>query len=132
MEECVPYTDPFWEALEDGRFLIQACTDCGDAYFPPAPVCPNCHSEDVNWVESTAEGELYSFTKQHRTAAGFDSPVVLATIDLAEGPRLLVRMDEKYEDLSIGASVELRPIAYSGGAERGRLADHPFFRGCLA
>lgn len=126
-----PYTDPFWEALDDGRFLIQECGDCGEAYFPPAPVCPECHGDDVAWVESEARGELYAYTRQHRTAEGFDSPVVLGTVDLAEGPRLLVRMDDDYEDLSIGAAVEIRPVAYEGGADRGRLADRPFFRGFL-
>jgi len=131
MADDAPYTDPFWEALDEGRFLIQGCDDCGEAFFPPAPVCPACHSEAVAWVESTAEGELYTFTRQHRTAAGFDSPVVLGTVVLAEGPRLLVWMDDDYDDLSIGAPVELRPVEYEGGFDRGRLGAYPFFRGFL-
>jgi len=132
MTADVPYTDPFWEALEDDRFLIQACEDCGQAYFPPAPVCPECHADSVEWVESSAEGELYAFTKQHQTAAGFDSPIVLGTVELAEGPRVLVRIDADYDELSIGAPIELRPVEYEGSAERGRLEDRPFFRGFLA
>jgi uncharacterized OB-fold protein len=127
-----PYTEPFWDALESDRFLIQECGECDSAYFPPAPVCPECHSDSVEWVECSGEGKLYAFTEQHRSAEGFDGPVVLATVDLKAGPRLLVRMDEDYEELSIGAPVELRAVEYEGGADRGRLEGRPFFRGYLA
>lgn len=131
MAEDTPYTDPFWDALESDRFLIQECAGCDSAYFPPAPVCPECHSDSVEWVECSGEGELYAFTEQHQTAAGFDSPVVLGTVDLKAGPRLLVRMDDEYDELSIGAPVELHAVEYEGGADRGRLEDRPFFRGYL-
>lgn len=35
-----PYTDPFWEALEDGHFLLHECTDCGHTFFPPGAGLP--------------------------------------------------------------------------------------------
>jgi uncharacterized OB-fold protein len=77
-----PYSAPFWEALADGDFLIQTCEACDHAYFPPAPVCPDCHADRVSWTEIEPTGEVYAYTRQHRTAEGFESPVVLATVDL--------------------------------------------------
>lgn len=126
-----PYTEPFWDALEDGLFLLQRCGDCDEAYFPPAPTCPACHADTVEWIEAAGTGELYAFTRQHRTASGFESPLVLGTVELAEGPRLLVRMEDPYDALEIGAAVELRPVEYDGGANRGWLEGRPFFRGVL-
>lgn len=126
-----PYSSPFWEALADGDFLIQTCQGCDHAYFPPAPVCPECHGEAIAWTETDATGTIYAYTRQHRTAEGFDSPISLATVALDAGPRILVRMDDEYADLEIGSAVELRPVEYEGGLDRGWLSDYPFFRGFL-
>jgi uncharacterized OB-fold protein len=131
MPEDGPYATPFWDALADGDFLIQTCQACEHAYFPPAPVCPDCHGADVAWTETDATGKIYAFTRQHRTAEGFENPVVLATVDLHAGPRVLVRMNDEYDALDIGAPVEIRPVEYEGGLDRGWLADYPFFRGFL-
>ncbi|MFB6310604.1 MAG: Zn-ribbon domain-containing OB-fold protein [Salinirussus sp.] len=128
---AAPYTDRFWDALSDGRFLLHECSACGHVFFPPMPACPDCHDRDVDWLQSDARGDLYAFTRQHRTAAGFDSPIVLGTVELDEGPRLLARLEADYETLTIGDRIELRPVEYDGGADRRRLDDHPFFRGYL-
>lgn len=93
------------------------------------PVCPDCYAGEVEWIESDSRGDLYAFTRQHRTATGFDSPVVLGTVELDEGPRVLARLDENYDTLVVGDRVELRPVTYAGGTDRGRLDDRPFFRG---
>lgn len=120
-------TDPFWEALAEGRFVIPVCGECDEAFFPPAAVCPRCHADSVTWTESDATGELYAFTRQHRTAPGFDSPIVLGIVTLTEGPRLLARIDADVEDLSIGTTVRLVPRPAGDGIDRGRLADRPYF-----
>lgn len=125
------YTDPFWEALEEGQFLLQRCPNCETAYFPPAPVCPHCHSETVEWVESSGTGELYAFTCQHRTAPGVPAPVVLCIVELDEGPRLLAQVAADYEDLTLGDRVKLQARAYEDGVDRGRLSDRPFFQATL-
>jgi hypothetical protein len=121
------HTDPFWDALEEGRFLVQRCGDCGEAYFPPAPVCPRCHAAAVTWEETDGTGELHAFTRQHRTAPGVDAPVVLGVVDLDAGPRLLARVDAEYGDLAIGDPVALEARTYEGGVDRGRLEGRPFF-----
>lgn len=121
------YTDRFWDALADGRFLVGDCEDCGDAHFPPSPVCPHCGG-DAGWTESDAVGSLYSFSRQHRTAPGFDEPLVVGLVELDEGPRLLARIDADFGDPAIGDRVAVEPCAYEGGVDRGRRDDDPFFR----
>jgi uncharacterized OB-fold protein len=120
------YTDRFWDALEDDRFLLGDCDDCGDAHFPPAPVCPHCGAE-AGWREAAGHGELYSFARQHRTAPGFDAPLTVGLVELPEGPRVLTRIDADYDALEIGREMAIRAREYEGGFDRGRLADAPMF-----
>lgn len=120
------YTDRFWDALADDRFLLGDCADCGDAHFPPAPVCPHCGAE-AGWTEAAGHGELYSFARQHRTPPGFDAPLTIGLVELPEGPRILMRIAADYDDLEIGLAMTVRAREYEGGFDRGRLADAPFF-----
>lgn len=119
-------TRPFWEALREGRFLIGRCPDCDEAFFPPGRVCPHC-AGSAEMEDSPGRGRLYSFTRQYRTAPGFDVPVVMGLIELDEGPRVLTRIDAEYDELAIGDRIEIRPVEYDGGLDRGRLDDAPFF-----
>lgn len=122
-----PYTDPFWDALEDGAFRIHRCTDCESAYFPPSPVCPYCQSTDVEWIESSATGTLFSFTRQHVTAPGFDDTLVVGVVELDEGPRVLAPIEGSYDALKIGDPVRIEPTAYTQAFDRERLEGKPFF-----
>lgn len=119
-------TAAFWSALEEGRFLIGQCSECTETYFPPSAVCPYC-AGDGGTVESDGEGIVYSFTRLHRTAPGFDQPLVMGLVELDEGPRLLARFAAEFDDLAIGTRVHLRVIEYDGPYDRGRLAGRPFF-----
>lgn len=121
------YADPFWEALADGRFLIHRCTDCDATFFPPAPICPHCRSGDVEWTPSTGDGALYSFTRQHATADGFPDEIVVGTVALEDGPRVLAPIDGAYEELSIGDPVTIEPWDYPHAYDRGRRSGVPFF-----
>lgn len=123
-------TDAFWAALENDRFLLGECAACAERYFPPSSVCPYCGG-DGGTVESDGEGTLYSFTRLHRTAPGFDQPLIMGLVELNEGPRVLTRIAAEYEDLVIGARVHLRVIEYDGPYDRGRLAGRPFFEAVL-
>ncbi|WP_129116057.1 Zn-ribbon domain-containing OB-fold protein [Halegenticoccus tardaugens] len=121
------YTDPFWEALVDGKVLIHRCEECTSRFFPPGPVCPYCQSLAVEWQESTGKGTLFSFTRQHVTAPEFDDGLIVGVIELDDEPRLLTPIDEPYQDLRIGNRFRIESFEYVSGFDRGRLEDYPFF-----
>lgn len=124
--EVTSATEPFWEALGEGVFRVPQCNHCGDAFFPPAPLCPNCGGQTIEWILAD-EGALYSFTRQHRTAPGFEAPLVMGIVELEVGPRLLAPIDANYDALSIGQSVRLMPREYMYEYNRMHHADRPFF-----
>jgi hypothetical protein len=122
-----PYTRPFWESLRDGTFLIHACESCDERFFPPSPICPHCHSTDVDWSETDGVGTLYSFTRTHATAEPFDNELVIGTVELADGPKLLAPIDASYSSLEIGDDVRIMSREYDVDYDRGWLDTYPFF-----
>lgn len=79
-------------ALNEGRFIIQRCGDCGRHVFFPRSICPHCWSARLDWVEPKGTGTVYSTTTVRRKPeAGGDYDVSL--IDLDEGVRLMSRVE---------------------------------------
>jgi uncharacterized OB-fold protein len=85
----------FWEALARHEFYLQRCAGCAQLRYPPRAVCPSCLSSEVDWVEMSGRGTVYSFTVTHQNhAPGFRErlPYVLAIIELEEGVRLMANV----------------------------------------
>ena len=82
----------FAQALAQGRFQIQHCSACGQHVFYPRVLCTHCGSAQLEWVDPSGVGSVYSSTTVRRKPqAGGDYNVAL--VDLAEGPRLMSRID---------------------------------------
>jgi uncharacterized OB-fold protein len=122
-----PYTQRFWKALDDDTFFIHRCEVCDERYFPPIPICPHCQSDAVGWIEASGTGAIYSFTRQHVTGAEFNDSIVAGIIELDEGVRILTRIDEPYNTLSIGDRVKIIPIEYDQEFDRGWTSEFPYF-----
>jgi uncharacterized OB-fold protein len=86
---------PYWDALHEGRLVIQACAACGKLRHYPRPVCDACFSMDVRWHPASGRGRIHSWTVAHHPFhPGFkhELPYVLATVDLEEGVRMLAQL----------------------------------------
>ena len=86
---------PYWDALREGRLVIQACGACGKLRHYPRPVCDACYSMAVTWRQVSGRGRIHSWTVSHHPFhPGFKSelPYVLATVDLEEGVRMLAQL----------------------------------------
>lgn len=96
---------PYWEAAQQGRLLIQQCQDCEARYYYPRPLCPKCLSSNTEWLETSGGGSIYAYSTERRA----DPPYVIAFVTLDEGPSLMTNIvDCEFESLSIGQRVELR------------------------
>lgn len=98
----------WWKACDEGKVLIQRCTSCQALRHPPRPMCGECQSIEWDSVESTLDGEVYSFTTLHYPKIpGYEYPNTVGVIQLAEGTRLVANIiDIDYENVKIGMKVK--------------------------
>ncbi len=95
LPQITPEARPYWEGARDGKLMLPKCRACGKAFLYPRVACPFCASRDVAWVQATGRGRLFSFEIAHQIlnkAFKVKTPVVLAMVELEEGPRLLTNL----------------------------------------
>lgn len=99
-----------WRAhLAEGRFMIQRSRSTGGHVFYPRVAEPGTGAEDLEWVEASGEGTVHAVTVVRRKDPADNYTVVL--VDLAEGPRLMSRVDGLPADqVTIGLKVRARII----------------------
>lgn len=73
----------FYEHLREGRFTTTKCKDCGVRSFPPRVICPECLSDNLEWVDLPAEGTVKVVAEQEAgVPLGFEAPLIHALVDL--------------------------------------------------
>lgn len=83
----------WWEAIDQGRLLIQRCRSCGTLRHPPRPMCGHCQSVEWDSIESSLEGEVHSYTTvDYPKFPGYPDPLVCGLIQLKEGTRLVANI----------------------------------------
>lgn len=104
-----PVSGPFWRGASDRELRFQRCKACARAVFYPRRRCPFCSSGELEWRTSRGEGTVYTFTEVHRgPRRETPVPYVLALVDLAEGFRVLVRLEGgPSERLELGMPVRI-------------------------
>lgn len=108
--DVTPETAPYWEGAVEGRLLLSECQDCGLVYHYPRAFCPDCFSDAVEWLEADGEGEVYSYSVT-RTMNGWpeeDLPLVVAYVELDEGPRLMTNIHADPNTVDVGTRVTVQ------------------------
>jgi uncharacterized protein len=109
----------WWQGLREHRLLLQRCGGCDRPRFPPMPTCPWCASAAADLMEATGRGAVYSFVTAHvPISPGYAGalPYSVATVELAEGPRVLGRV-EPPAPLAVGDAVEARFVEHAEWTE---------------
>ncbi|MFI6951197.1 bifunctional MaoC family dehydratase N-terminal/OB-fold nucleic acid binding domain-containing protein [Streptomyces sp. NPDC050422] len=99
----------FFEGAQQHRLLIQRCASCSALRHPPGPCCPACGSLEWDTVEAAGHGHVYSFVVNHHPRhPAFDSPYLVAVVELAEGTRIVTNLTGVAPDeVTIGMAVVL-------------------------
>jgi uncharacterized OB-fold protein len=94
------------EALKQDRLLGLKCRACGVVTVPPAMVCRQCSSPDLEIIELKGEGKIRTFTTVFVAAEGREDevPYTIVLVELDESPWLMGNLDGIDPTL---ASVEL-------------------------
>jgi hypothetical protein len=107
------WTQPFWDAAAEHRLVAASCAQCGAFRMPPSPFCPNCRSQNINWVDLPGTGNVYSYTIVARAIMpGMEDclPYVTAVIALdgAGGTRLISNVvDTAIDRIKVGLKVRV-------------------------
>jgi len=113
LEKYVKPEAEFRTFLTQGRFMIQRSSRSGDFFYPPRVLQPLTGAQDLEWVEISGNGTVYS-TSVMRERPPKES-YNLALIDLEEGPRMISRVEGiPPEDVKIGMSVKARIVEDDG------------------
>jgi uncharacterized protein len=91
-QPITPEAKPYWDGLREQKLMLPRCRACGRAFFYPRVLCPLCHAADIEWIQSSGRGRLYSFGIVYQTISKVfkvKPPYVLAMVELQEGPRLM-------------------------------------------
>ena len=104
-----------WRAsLEQGRFMLQRSRTTGRHLFYPRVAEPGTGAEDLEWVEASGNGVVHAVTVVRKKDPADSYNIVL--VDLAEGPRLMSRVDGIDNDaVRIGMGVKARIVKEEGG-----------------
>jgi uncharacterized OB-fold protein len=87
---------PYWDALREGKLLLQQCSSCGEWQHYPRFLCRHCRSSELRWARSAGHGIVVARTVAHRTtnpALQERLPLTLALIRMVEGPAVLALTD---------------------------------------
>ena len=112
------WTEPYWEAAKDGRLAAPRCRACGTFRFPPSPFCPECRSQDTEWVTLSGRASVFSFSVVRGLPGQPDLLLVPAVFDFTDAPRVhLVSniIDVAPEDVTIGMPVDVVFIDIADG-----------------
>ncbi len=90
-------TDP---ALSGSR-----CVPCDQTYFPQKSRCPSCW-EDVESIQLSRRGTVYTFAEVRAGPPKFDAPYTIGYVDLPEGVRVFSLLEDD-PTLGVGDKVEV-------------------------
>ena len=99
----------FFDELKGGRISVQRCDSCAELRHPPVPMCPACHSLDWSTRTMSGAGELVSFVVMHHPVRPpFQDGYIVALVELVEGPRLVMNLEDiEEDDIEIGMKVQV-------------------------
>ena len=102
-----PITGPFWEACRRHELAIQRERSTGRWIFPPRPH----YAGDTEWTRVSGRGRVFTFViarPPFLPAFADELPLVLAVVELEEGPRLVGNVRGcAPEDVRTGMAVEV-------------------------
>lgn len=114
MQSLQPESD-YQRFLSEGRFMIQRSRQSGGYVFYPRMAEPGTGNTDLEWVEASGRGVVYSTTvvRQRPPTPNYN----VALIDLEEGVRMMSRVEGVApEDVRIGMPVKARILREDAAA----------------
>ena len=104
----------FFDGAARDELRVLRCAGCGAAHGPAAVACPHCGGTDLSWAAASGAATLVSWAVPHERASGAPA-VVLALVELAEGPWMHTRVDADPAALRAGLPLTARFVHLPDG-----------------
>jgi len=113
-----PFTSASFEQyLSEKKLMGSHCNTCNLNFLPPRAICPNCHSDQLAWIEFSGKGILAAFTSIYiaptamiEAGYGRDTPYLSGVVELEEGVKISAQIfgldAKKPEDVKIGTPLQ--------------------------
>ena len=116
-------SQPHWDGMREGRFMLQHCSACGKVRHYPRPVCPHCFSMESEFKEAPTGGTIHTWTVCHHPFNFFfkaSAPYIVALVDMDAG----VRVNAPLRGVERGRPQDrqARPARLRAGQQRGDAA----------
>jgi uncharacterized protein len=106
-----PETAPFWNAANEGTFLLQRCQDCSKVQYHYRALCSHCMSDRVEDFASSGRGKVWTYTvvyKNGSPAYKDKTPYVIALVELEGGVKVLSNIEtDEPESVTFDTPVDL-------------------------
>jgi len=109
MKTRVPFKEGLFEEISGKWVLVGCkCKQCEKVIYPVRKVCLNCLSRDLERLDLSRNGKLYSFSIVHMPSEHFQPPYTVGWIELPEGIRIFSQIRGREEHpLKTGMNMEL-------------------------
>ena len=117
MSKLIPVPDelsqPFWDAVNERKLIIQNCDSCNKLQYPPKPACDLCGSDSLSWKETSGKGHVLSFFVVYDGRYQVripDQPYNVAVITLDDDPGINFYSNLEgtpVREVPVGAAVEV-------------------------
>lgn len=97
LPEITAVSQPFWDAAREHRLCIQRSKKTGKHVFYPRQVSPFGAGDELEWVEASGRGTVYTYTVARRPTAPQwegEAPYVIAIVALEEGVHMTANIVE--------------------------------------
>lgn len=116
----------FDQYIAEHKLMAARCTKCNGVYVPPRAICPKCHSEEMEWIETSGKGKLAAFAVIYSGPTfmieqGFDrkNPYVSGIVELEEDARISARImgidPTKPTEIKIGTPLKVDFVEFGEG-----------------
>ncbi len=108
------FSQPFWDAANERRLVIQYCLDCDQLQHPPSDTCRECGDDcTFEWRQVSGRGTIYNYGVVHDCPVRLlqqDQPFNLAIIMLDDDPGIQMYSHlpgVAVDEVPVGAAVEV-------------------------
>lgn len=125
-----PFTSVSFDAfLKEKKLMGSHCAICNRDFLPPRPICPQCHGDQLTWVEFSGKAKLAAFTSIYiaptamiEAGYGRDNPYLVGVVELEEGVKIsaqILGLDAKRpEDIKIGTPLQAEFVERGEGEKK--------------